>query len=135
MRNRALLALSVSASLCILGGIAPTASAEVLEGRGLVCDSEPQLAKAIAAFDRGENGVEAVNKDEPRACGILSIAYTRREKVGEVATRHGRLDIVRIEIVAVHDGARWHPAASVSQLTAMPPDEPPEAAPSSIVDF
>lgn len=128
----------VTAALALVACYTARADEQTYQGRGLVCDTEAQLKKAIAAYDNGENGVEAVNKDEPRACGILIVAYRKKETVGTVTTKQGTLDIVRIEIVAIHDGTMWRPVANVAQLTAMPQkddDKPPNAKPSAVIQF
>lgn len=141
MRSIQALAFMVTAAIGLVVSYyvkAEEAKPEILQGRGLVCDTAEQVKKAVAAFSNGEDGVAAVNRDEPSACGILIVAYIRKEKVGEVDSPQGKLDLVAIEIVAVHDGMMWRPTRPMPQVTAMPQDEnkppsPPAAKPSKII--
>lgn len=109
---------------------------EALQGRGLICDTKEQVVKAVTSFDRGENGVETVNKDEPRACGILVVTYTVKGKVGEMDSARGKLDLVLIEVVAVMTGSGWQRVQPLLQVTAMPqgqPDKTPSPKPSGVI--
>lgn len=92
---------------------------EVVRGRGLVCDTALQIKKAIAAFDRGENGVAEVNREEPRACGILAIEYYLREILEKLPTKEGLVDLARVDIVAIFDGIQWRRLASHQQIIAI----------------
>ncbi len=105
-------------------------------GKGLLCDTKEQVIEAVKHFDEGRNGAEEVNKKHPNACGIFTVAYRPKEKIGEINSKHGTLDIVAIEVIGVHNGVGWMRINPIIQYTAVEREQPkPEHKPSAIIQL
>lgn len=66
----------------------------------LHCDTAEQVRQAVAIFERGENGIEAVNKEKPAACSQGLIVFFVGEKVGSIAFDDGVYGLYRVKVVA-----------------------------------
>ena len=76
-------------------------------GASLVCDTQGQVERFVAAFTGdAQAAIRVVNAEEgnPDACAIMNVAYMRGTQVG--MARHGEnaFEIVHILVVGVESG-------------------------------
>lgn len=121
----------------MLGSPEAKADGQLYQGRGIMCDTKEQVEAAIRHYDDGKNGPEEVNKATPGACGIIVVIYRIVGIVGSVQAKQATLDIVEIEVIAVHDGTRFAPLiAPHKQMTVMNQKQgDPPVKPSADIQF
>ena len=119
------------AAALTLGGIAraeppltPAPGTSVMAGVGIVCNTNQQAVQFVALRASGqaaENALKAVNTtaQDPHACGMAAIAFTRDE-VTDTRTVKGKLvQIVRIHLIAGFNGGGSQPVAGTVQFAVI----------------
>lgn len=108
--------LFLYAALCCFPLVAP--AQEMRTGQGVVCDTPAQL-EAVIRHERinVHTAIAEVNAGT-NACGYLTIAFIKGEKVGEVPVQSGIYDLLEITILGVHEGS-WRVVHPTKQFTAI----------------
>lgn len=100
---------------------------DLIVGVAVICNTDQQAEHYMRLRADGAAllpAVDAVNEEarEPHACGMAAIAF-RRDKTMDTQSINGRLvSIVRINVIAGYDGARWAPAPVMVQYAVMEED-------------
>lgn len=108
------LALACLLSSC---SIAPAIAQEIETGTMLICDTGAQLERYAKVMEGDfETAIEQVNAEvklasgKDNACGVVSVAFVRGEKVGSLRDHLGHaFNIAEIRIVAVMLPIGWRP--------------------------
>jgi hypothetical protein len=83
-------------------GLAPAQGKEMKFGTGVVCDTEAQVQRVIAAGPKAtDTAISAINDEAPRACGIVPVIYVERADHETVRNLHGTFRIVEIIVVGL----------------------------------
>ena len=88
-------------------------------GTGLICDTKAQVEQFVKLSNEGvanEAAIGRINADG-QGCAILSVAYLRGDKVGEIRTKSGGAEIFAIVVVGVNPGMGWIRGAPLPQFT------------------
>lgn len=81
-------------------------------GVGIICDTSQQAERFVSLHGSGAElkaAMQAVNDEagNPQACGVATVAFVADEK-GELRTMGSELvQIVRVNIIAGHNGQGW----------------------------
>jgi hypothetical protein len=99
-------------------GLAPAQAKEMKYGTGVVCDTEAQLQRVIAAGPKGTDAaISAINDEAPRACGIVPVIYVERADHETVRNPHGTFRIVEIIVVGLALKEGVQPVPPLAQFT------------------
>jgi hypothetical protein len=87
-------------------------------GVGVICDTSEQAEHFITRRAAGEGvtpAVQNVNAEaqQPRACGIATIAFTIGKTVDTKAVNGKLMKIVQVNVIAGYNGANWQPVNTV----------------------
>jgi hypothetical protein len=88
---------------------------DIHRGTGLICDTVEQIDEFIKADDAGEDAMQTVNATA-MVCGRGQVAYVKGQKLKEVATKHGVLEVVEITVVGIAFNGRFGPIAPFKQV-------------------
>lgn len=119
------LAIAICAAF-LSGALAfPALAQELVQGRGLICDTPQEVERFISLFKKGDDGntvVQQVNVEvgKPNACGFALIAFYQGDEVAKVRGAAGPASIVKITIVGVNLGHGWQLVPHFEQYAAIP---------------
>lgn len=97
-------------------------SAEV--GVGLICNSEQQVERYLALHVKDQSpeaAIQAVNTEanDPNACAIAAIMFTRNKEGTAVPAPGGRMKIMEIKVIAAQTQFGWQRVVDLVQYTAI----------------
>jgi hypothetical protein len=104
MRFTTRFALLLAPLVSLLCAPAPARAGDYEVGTSLVCDTQAQVERFIAAFNGdAQAAIRDVNTEEqnPSACVIRNVAYMRGFHVGNARNGDNAFEIVRILVVGV----------------------------------
>jgi hypothetical protein len=87
-----------------VSGQAENVEVQVQIGKGVVCDTQQQMERFVALFHGDEQAaLEAVDAEanDPKACGLVDMAYVRGPAVETARSRDATFNIVRVLVVGV----------------------------------
>lgn len=81
-------------------------------GVGVICNTSEQAEHFVSLRTKGtepKQAMDAVNAatQEPRACGLAAIAFTRDQTVDTKTVGNKLVQIVRINVIAGFNGNAW----------------------------
>lgn len=79
---------------------------EILEGQGVVCDSQAQI-EMFADLGSELNAVTAINAETPHACAMAQVAYIRGQTIKQVHSGKATVDVVEILVLAFFMRGQW----------------------------
>lgn len=93
-------------------------------GVGIICDTAPQVERYLTLQKEGQHTARAIQivNDEAhnaKACGMAAIVFIPGEQVGNVMVDGGRMQVMRVTIVAVQTDRGWHATQPIVQHTAV----------------
>jgi hypothetical protein len=99
-------------------GLDPAQAKEMKAGTGVICNTEAQVQRLIAAGPKAaEATIAAINVEEPKACGIVPVIYVERTAHETVRNPHGTFRIVEIIVVGVTSPQGVQPVPPLAQFT------------------
>jgi hypothetical protein len=102
--------------LCFPMGV----QAQVITGTGIVCNEAAQLAQVVVAKPIDvEAAIQTVNDISENACGRLTVAFVKGEKVGTIYGDVSAYELYEITVIGAYDGQRWTVIAPQKQYTAV----------------
>lgn len=86
-------------------------------GVGIICNTPEQAGRFVGLRAEGNDptkAIAAVNAEvqDPRACGVAAIAFTRNQTVATRTMGNKLVQIVRVNVVAGFNGTAWQRASS-----------------------
>jgi hypothetical protein len=93
-------------------------------GVGLICNSEEQVQRYLSLHVKDqspESAIQLVNTEaqDPTACSIAAIAFTRGKEGETVPAPGGQMKITQITIVAAQTPFGWQRVQGLVQYTAI----------------
>ena len=93
-------------------------------GVGVICNTSEQAAHFVALRVNGteaHRAMEAVNaaEQDPRACAIAAVAFTRDITVDTRTLGDQLVQIVRINVLAGFNGSGWQRVSGMTQYAVM----------------
>jgi hypothetical protein len=95
-------------------------------GIGIICNTPEQAKRYISLIGTGQKADLAINivnteMNNPHACGIAAVAFTRGETLDTETVRGKPMLVVRITIVAGFNGVSWQRSSGLVQYAVMEP--------------
>jgi hypothetical protein len=83
----------------------PAAQAQEVElGTSLICNTEKQVERFIALYDGdAQAAVNAVNSEDPTACGFVNTAYVRGRQLATARNKEIAFGVVEILVLGIVD--------------------------------
>lgn len=120
------LAFAFCASLAIPAAAGPAQNkSEKLEaGVGIICDTASQVERYLTLQKEGQHTAQAIQivnteAHNAKACGMAAVVFIPGEQVGNVMVEGGRMQVMRVTIVAVQTDRGWHATQPIVQHTAV----------------
>jgi hypothetical protein len=93
-------------------------------GVGLICNSEQQVQRYLALHVNDQPPEAAINlvnaeANDPNACALAAIVFTRNKEGPAVPAPGGRMQIVEINVIAAQTPFGWQRVAGLVQYTAI----------------
>lgn len=96
------------------------------QGAGLVCNTMAQVQSFLTEKGDTATRIKAINeKAGETACGVIPVYYIRDTEVIKASDGFKRYDIVKITIIAVHNGQNWVTVPPMEQYTLFQSNETP----------
>lgn len=125
--NRRAFRVAIIAVVLAIGAVifVPFAFAQE-QGVGLICNQASEIEAYLAEKGDTATRVKAVNeKAGETACGIIPVYYIRDTEVIKANDGIKQYDIVKITIIAVHNGQAWVTVPPMEQYTLFQSSETP----------
>jgi hypothetical protein len=119
---------AIAASMCGAGnsnaGEVITSLDSPSVGIGMICNTPEQAQQFLDLRSNGRSAPEAMNEvnkqaDNPHACGVAAIAFTRDKTLNLHPVENRLLEIVRVNVVAGFDGSGWKEMPPTVQYAVM----------------
>lgn len=102
----------------LLAGAGAAGAQEVKSATGVICNTEAQVARVIAAGPKAaEAAISAINGEESRSCGIVPVVYVERTQRDTVRNAHGAFRVVEIIVIGVALAEGVQPVPPLAQFT------------------
>ena len=93
-------------------------------GIGIICNTREQAELFVSLRAKGQEVAPAMMKvnervQQPRACGIAAIAFTRDRTMGSKTVNGKLVEIVRINVIAGFNGRGWQRVAGAVQYAVI----------------
>lgn len=113
--SKLVMSLALAAAMLSLQ---PAGAREMKAGTGVICNTEAQVHRLIAAGPKAaETTIAAINSEEPKSCGVLPVIYVERAARDTVRNAHGTFRIVEIIVIGVTLPRGIQPVTPMAQFT------------------
>ena len=99
----------------------PVGAQEIEHGTAVICDTVEQIDTLVQAKEDGKNPMAVVNAEKP-VCGVGNIAYVKGEKIKELSTKEGVLEVFAILWVGTSVQGMFRAVKPEKQFTIFPAD-------------
>jgi hypothetical protein len=96
-------------------------------GHGIVCNTSEQALRFVTLRNEGSeafHAIQLINReaDNPTACGAAMIAFRIDDEVHEHRLHGQRVNVTKVVIIAISDGAHWAQVPDTEQYVVVVPE-------------